>query len=138
MKHKNIVEYINYGIDILLGITAAALGILFRFDVRFYYACVLILAVSGIVNLAFIAIKEAMSYEAKRFLPVLYAGHVVIGVLCYYLVEYIRGYDDFVWLYWTGFIIGIIVSFLIFSFLETKEKKDKERAKGPRFIVNKK
>lgn len=138
MKQINFIKYINYGIDVLLGIAAIVLGVVFHFDVRFYYACVLILAVSGIINLIFMAIKEAMSYETKRFLPVLYACHVVIGVLCYYLVEYLNGYNRFAWLYWTGLIIGVIATGFIVFFLEMKSKKRQSQSKGPKVILNKK
>lgn len=136
MKQR-IMDYINYGLDIGLGITAVVLGAVFRFDVRFYFACVLILAVSGIVNLIFIAVKEAMSYEVKRFLPVLYACHVVIGVLCYYLIEYVKGYDRFAWLYWLGLTVGMAVSGAVVYFLEAKAKKGNGQNKGPKFMVNK-
>ena len=75
-----IVLGIILGVDIIL-------GILFAFDIRFYYSSILLLALSGLINLIFIAIKEfsVLSYDSKRYDPVMHAGFIIIGVAAYYL-----------------------------------------------------
>ncbi len=137
IKILNIINGIILGI---IGIVDFILGIFFHFDLRFYYSTVLFLAATGLINLIFIALKEAfvLSYDSKRFLPVLFGCHVFFGVMMYYIVKYINKYEDYIYLYWVGLLLEIILPGVLVYVLEKIFKKKKNKGKEPKFIVNRK
>ncbi len=138
MKKIKIIQLIQFFIWILAGITDGILGIVLHFDVRFYYTMVFTLIGSGLLNLMFIVIKElsVLSYDSQRFIPILYALHIIFGVLAYYLVKYINRYDSYAWLYWLGLGFGFVLPIGIVIILS--RKKGKPQGNGPKVIVNKK
>lgn len=136
------IEWLNRINWIILGIVLGVdilLGFLFGFDIRFYYSSILFLAVAGLINLIFIAIKEfsVLSYDSKRYDPVMNSCFIVIGVAAYYLVEYAGGYDRFCWLYWIAVVLLSILAVVIVYFLNDREKKkQKNKGRGPKVMIN--
>lgn len=115
------------------------LAFVFKCDSRFYYSTVICLAASGLVNLGFILIKElaVLEYDSKRYHPIMFGAHIFIGVLCYYLLQNIKGYNEYWYLYWIGLVLGIILPIIIVYFLEKRNAKDSKNSKTPKFVVNK-
>ena len=138
MKKIKFINLINCILLAIIVITDIVLGFVFKADSRFYYSTVLCLAISGLVNLGFILIKElaVLAYDSKKYHPIMFGAHIFIGVLCYYLIKNLKGYNEYWYLYWTGLAIGIVLPIVIVYFLEKRNNKKSNTGK-PKFIVNK-
>lgn len=139
MKKIRLINRLNWLLIIIIGVIDIILGIIFDFDKRFFYATTLFLSLSGVINLIFILVKEisVLAYDSKRFIPILYVCHVIFGVLGYYLIKYLDGYDKYGYIYWLCLIVLAIIPAIIVYCLE-KRNKNKKIGNGPRVMVNKK
>lgn len=137
-KLKNIM-LINYILITLIFLVCIILCIIFKFDIKAFYAIVISTILVGVINLAFIAIKEALvlSYDSNKFEPIAHAGHVIVGVLFFYLVKYLNGYDKYYYLYWLGLILGIAIPIATTLIIIKIKGGKKTENKQPKFIVNK-
>ena len=141
MKKIKIANIINTILIVVVFIVDFILGILFNFDVRFYISTSLLLALSGLICLVFIAIKEALvlMYDSKRFQPIFFSTLVLSGIVAYYLVRYVKGYDKFIVLYWIVLILINVISAIIVNVLEKKSanKQNNQNKNTPRFMIRK-
>lgn len=140
MKKLKMIKLINYILVALIALTNIVLSFIFKFNLPQYYIFIASLIAVGIINLIFMAIKEAtvMSYDSNKFEPIAHAGYIIVAVLCFYLVKYLNEYNKFFFLYWIGLLIGAIIPICITLAL-TITKKSKSAGKDkPKFIVNKK
>lgn len=139
MKKLKNIKLINYLLIALIFLVNIVLFIIFKLDVRAFYSMTISTIAVGVIDLVFIAIKEALvlSYDSNKYEPIAHAGHAIIGVLCFYLVKYLNGYDKYYYLYWLGLILGIVIPIIV-SFLLIRLKSNKKKENGqPKFIVNK-
>ena len=141
MKKIKIANIINTILIVVVFIVDFILGIFFNFDVRFYISTSLLLALSGLICLVFIAIKEALvlMYDSKRFQPIFFSTLVLSGIVAYYLVRYVKGYDKFIVLYWIVLILINVISAIIVNVLEKKSanKQNNQNKNTPRFMIRK-
>lgn len=139
MKKLKNIKLINYILILLIFLVNIALSIVFRLDVRAFYIVSISTIAVGVINLVFIAIKEALvlSYDSNKYEPIAHAGHVIVGVLCFYLVRYLNGYDKYYYLYWLGLILGIAIPITISLLIIKLKASKKNENKQPKFIVNK-
>lgn len=137
MKKIKLINLINYISIIVVAVIDLILAFVFKLDFRFYYSTVLCLAISGLLNLGFILIKElaVLEYDSKRFYPIMFGAHIFIGVFAYYLIENLKSFNEYWYLYWIGLFLGFILPIVIVHLLEIKAKKNKKTNK-PKFVVN--
>jgi len=138
MKNKtvliiNIISAIAIAIEAIIVIIIAAINK----DPLFIYRELCIgLAVAGIILFAFLLLKEIkiLSYDSKKFTPILFATFTFFGVLLYYLVIFVN-FNDFKILFWILLVLACVIPSLVFSILNHFYGVKKQK-KGPRFLVN--
>ena len=138
MKKIKLLNLINCILLRIIIIIDIVLAFVFKLDFRFYYSTVLCLAIAGLVNLLFVLIKEltVLAYDSKRYHPIMFGAHIFIGVLGYYLLQNLKCYNEYWYLYWSGLIIGIILPVIIVYLLQIRSDKKKTNTNKPKFIVN--
>ncbi len=140
MDKKQLINFINLATILLALVIIVLISALNNFNEYLYYSFSIGLAAIGVINLVFIAIKEAILGEnsKKKYNIVPHSLHVVFGVLCYYLLVYLGGYDKYNYIYWIGFVLAIIIPIIVYLVIDIiYQKKHKNSNNGPKFIVNK-
>lgn len=140
MKKLKNIKLINIIFITLICAVNIILCFLFKFNLNhFYFAAISLIAI-GLINIIFIAIKEAMilSYDSNKYEPIVHIGHIFVGAVGLYLVKYVKGYDRFLHLYWIGLSIGIVIPIIISFVIMTIKNKRKNSNDKPKFLVNKK
>lgn len=132
------IEIINIIVISILALVDLVLGIIFKLDRRFFFSSCITVGVIGVVNLIFIAIKEAsvLEYTAKKYTMICLALHAILSVAIFFVFEKIDGYDLYKLIYWIGLILIIIVPIAVMHFGNQKQDKKPDN-NGPKFIVNK-
>ncbi len=141
MNKIKLINIFNLMFLIILIIILLSLGIIYKFNYQFYLIFTIMLMISGIGNLIFVLIKEALivEYKSLRFIPALYSIHTFLGVVSYYIAKYVKQYEKFSFIYWIILLILFIASFIFIYFLEKKAKKNNNNStQGPKIMVNKK
>lgn len=140
MNKIKLINIFNLMFLIILIIILLSLGIIYKFNYQFYLIFTIMLMISGIGNLIFVLIKEALivEYKSLRFIPALYSIHTFLGVVSYYIAKYVKQYEKFSFIYWIILLILFIASFIFIYFLEKKAKKNNNSTQGPKIMVNKK
>lgn len=136
MKKKILViNVINLIVDIIAIIVMFVIGACNNYNKILYESFVLGLAVIAIINVIFMIIKEAkfISYDGKRFLPVLYVSWGILGIFLHYLMAFVD-YYEFIVMYWILFALSVIVPFVICLILQLK--LGNKKTNGPRVMVN--
>ena len=85
MNKIKLINILNLIFIIILIIILLSLGILYKFNYQFYLIFTIMLMISGIGNLIFVLIKEALvvEYKSLRFILALYSIHAFLGVVSY-------------------------------------------------------
>ena len=112
------------------------LGIIYKFDIRFYYASLFTTMGIGLGNLFFILLGFSVvkGYDITTYQLAREASYIVIAVGAYYLVKYVNHYDEFAYLYWILTCLLIIGMFILFIYLDKKNKLKND--KKPRIVPN--
>lgn len=136
MKRKTLL-LLNIIFIALSFILDIVLGIIFKFDIRFFYATLFTTMGISIGNELFILLGFLVveNYDVTTFRLAREASYLVIVIGSYYVLKYAGGYDKFAYLYWiiTYLLVGIAIA--IFIILDKKEiEKQKQR---PRIVANK-
>ncbi len=138
MKNKPVLV-INILTAISLVIEAIVILIiaLLNKDVAFIYRELCIgLAVSGIICFSFLLIKEIkiLSYDSKKFTPIMFATYTFLGVLLYYIALF-NNFNNLQILLWILLVLSCVLPSLIFTILN-HFYGNKKKNKRPRFLVN--
>ena len=138
MKNKPNL-FINILTSISLGIEAIVLLIIAlnnKDEIFIYKELCVGLAVSGIILFFFLLVKEIkiLTYDSKRFTPILYATLTFLGVLLYYVALFNNFYEIQV-LLWVLLGISCVLPTTVFIILNYR-LGNKKKKKGPRFLVN--
>ena len=136
MKRKTLL-LLNIIFIALSFILDIVLGIIFKFDIRFFYATLFSTMGISIGNELFILLGFLVieNYDVTTFRLAREASYLVIVIGAYYVLKYAGGYDRFAYLYWiiTYLLVGIAIT--VFIILDKKEiEKQKQR---PRIVANK-
>ena len=136
MKKKLlIINIINLIVDFIVLAVCFIIGACNNYDKFLYDSFVLGLAAIAIINVFFMIGKEAkfISYDGKRFLPVLYASWAFLGIFLHYLMAFVD-YYEYITMYWILFGLSVILPVILFVILEWK--LGKKKTNGPKVIVN--
>jgi phosphatidylserine synthase len=138
MKNKSIllINILNFIVLIVEAIVLLIIALFNKDEIFIYKELCIGLAVAGIILFAFLLIKEikVLSYDSKRFTPVLYAILTFLGVLLYYVALFNNFYKIQI-LLWILLVISAIVPTVVFTVLNYR-LGNKKKKKGPRFLVN--
>ena len=136
MKKKIlIINVINLIIDTIAIIVMFVIGACNNYNKILYESYVLGLAVIAIINVIFMIIKEAkfISYDSKRFEPVLYVSWAILGIFLHYLMTFVD-YYEYVVMYWILFGVCVVLPLVICVILQLKLGNKKQN--GPKVMVN--
>ena len=141
MKNKkvfilNLINIISLIIEFVICLIIAIINKDALFIYKDFCIC---LALSGIINFIFLLIKEIkiLSYDSKKYTPILYVFHTFLGVLLYY-VSILTGdaFNNLIILFWILLVLSIIVPIIVFYILNYFYSK-KNKNNKPKFVVNK-
>lgn len=141
MNKIKIINIINYCALIVVAIVLAILVIVFKTDDNAYYSAIGCICAAGMLNMAFIIIKEAsvLSYDTKRLYPAMHVGYAVVAVICYYCCSHLKHFEEYILLYWISLILGCIIPIVVVLIVQKHlDKKEKKKTKGLKVLVNKK
>jgi hypothetical protein len=136
MKKKILViNVINLIVDIIAIIVMFTIGACNNYNKILYESFVLGLAVIAIINVIFMIVKEAkfLTYDGKRFLPILYVSWAILGIFLHYLMTFVD-YYNYIVMYWILFAASVILPVVIYLILQLKIGNKKQN--GPRVMVN--
>ncbi len=136
MKKKILViNVINLIVDIIAIIVMFTIGACNNYNKILYESFVLGLAVIAIINVIFMIVKEAkfLTYDGKRFLPILYVSWAILGIFLHYLMTFVD-YYNYIVMYWILFATSVILPVVVYLILQLKIGNKKQN--GPRVMVN--
>ncbi len=138
MKNKpnlfiNVLNIIALAIEAIVLLIIALIN---KNEVFIYKELCIGLAVSGIILFFFLLVKEIkiLTYDSKKFTPILYATLTFLGVLLYYVALFNNFYEIQV-LLWVLLGISCVLPTTVFVILNYR-LGNKKKKKGPKFLVN--
>ena len=136
MKKRTLL-ILNIIFMVLSAILDIVLGIIFKFDIRFYYATLFTMMGISLGNVLFILLGylAVPGYDISTYQIAREASYLIIGVGAYYIVKYINRYEEYPYLYWIITILLIITCVITFIVLDKLERK--KNANKPRIVANK-
>lgn len=134
MNKDKLITIINIILLACYLIADIIIGFVNDFNISFYYSTISFLMATSLTCLIIIMIRLMVNkdYEFKRFTLIMYAGILVISVLCYYLIKYLKHYYEYWYLYWGLCLLGNVTIIIVCSILNKKKPSNN----GPKIIAN--
>lgn len=133
MNKYKISVFFNYFLLAIYVVADIVLGIIWDFDIRFYYSTIAFMIAASLTYLIFMIIKLMVNkdYSFRRYTPALHSSYTIVAVLSYYVLNGLKHYDEYYYLYWLLLILPSIITTIVFSILNSKVKDEK-----PKIVAN--